>query len=45
MKLLLAAAGIVLLAHAGGGTIPVHTYQVPSCHGIAAVPGYEKCKP
>lgn len=45
VKLLLIAAGIFALAHAGGAAAPPAqpAYQVPPCHGAAAVPGYEKC--
>lgn len=45
MRLLLAIAGLAALAAAGPKTPPAqHPYTVPSCHGIAAVPGYEKCR-
>lgn len=45
MRLLVALA--VLFALGGVGGVPagaMHAYSVPSCHGLAAVPGYEKCK-
>lgn len=46
MRLLIAVAMLFALGGSGGtGTAltPVHVYSVPSCHGLAAVPGYEKC--
>jgi hypothetical protein len=46
MKLIATLLLLYGLAHALSNTQTTpHTYQTPSCHGIAAVPGYEKCKP
>ena len=45
MKLLLAALALFALSHAAPPANGAHPYQIPSCHGIAQVPGYEKCNP
>lgn len=43
--LLLGLAHLAPAAAATGQQAPAHSYVVPSCHGLAEVPGYSRCHP